>query len=121
MVNISCLTQNQGKCILRYNCEELFGLYNWGGSYTYSTHSKFQCSKQLAKGVVVLQTYLTIPILELNSAQLQAMGVRESPQALVACLTYFWSHCRLKIVSPVGVILQLTVGKGGILTVDGLV
>ena len=33
-------------------------LYNWGGSYTYSTHSKFQCTKQLAKEVVVLQTNL---------------------------------------------------------------
>ena len=64
---------------------------------------------------------LTTLILELNSAHLQARGVRESPQALVACLTYFWSHCRLKLVSPVGVILQLTVGKGGSLTVDGLV
>ena len=64
---------------------------------------------------------LTTLILELNSAHLQARGVRESPQALVACLTYFWSHCRLKLVSPVGVILQLTVGKGSSLTVDGLV
>ena len=58
-------------------------------------------------------------ILELNSAQLLARGVREPPQALVACLTYFWSHCRLKIVLPVGAILQLTVGQGGSLTVDG--
>ena len=58
MVNVSCLTQNQGKCILRYTCEELFGLYNWGGSYNYSTHSKFQCTKQLPKEVVVLQTNL---------------------------------------------------------------
>ena len=64
---------------------------------------------------------LTTLILKLNSAQLQARGVRESPQALVACLTYLWSPCRLKIVSPVGVILQLTVGKGGSLTVYGLV
>ena len=64
---------------------------------------------------------LTTLILELNSAHLQARGVREPPQALVACLTYFWSNCRLKLVSPVGVILQLTVGKGGSLTVDGLV
>ena len=64
---------------------------------------------------------LTTLILELNSAHLQARGVRDPPQALVACLTYFWSHCRLKLVSPVGVILPLTVGKGGSLTVDGLV
>ena len=64
---------------------------------------------------------LTTLILELNSAHLQARGVRESPQALVACLTYFWSHCRLMVVSPVGMILQVTVGKGGSLTVDGLV
>ena len=64
---------------------------------------------------------LTTLILELNSAHLQARGVRESPQALVACLTYLWLHCRLKIVSPVGVILQPTVGKGGSLTLDGLV
>ena len=58
MVNVPCLTQNQGKCILRHTFEELFGLYNWGESYTYSTHSKFQCTKQLAKEVVVLQTNL---------------------------------------------------------------
>ena len=48
---------------------------------------------------------LTTLILELNSAHLQARGVRESPQSLVACLTYLWSDCRLKLVSPVGVIL----------------
>ena len=57
--------------------------------------------------------YLTIPILELNSAHLQARGVRVHPQALVACLSYLWSHCKLKTVSPVEVILQLTAGKEG--------
>ena len=61
--------------------------------------------------------HLNISILEPNSAHLQARGVREPPQALVACGTYLWSHCKLKIVSPVGVILQLIVGKGGSLTV----
>ena len=49
MVNVSVMIQYERKYILRHTCEELFGLYNPGGDYTYSTHSKFQYTKQLTK------------------------------------------------------------------------
>ena len=37
-------------------------------------------------------------------------GCQDSPQAPVACYNYLLTHWRLKVVSPVGAILQFTKG-----------
>ena len=84
----------------------------------YSTHSKFQYTKQQTR------EGLHPPLKLLNHFNFGTkfctplgQGCQGSPRALVAWLIYFDPHCKLKVASPVGVILQLTEGRGNGLTV----
>ena len=120
MVNVTVMTQKSKKMHSQIHLWGLFGLYNSGGSYTYSTHSKLQYTKTVNQGGGTSSHKLYLTHFNFGTKFCTPLGqeCQGSLQALVAILLYFCSHCKLKIVSPVGVILQLAAGKGGSLTLD---
>ena len=117
MVNVTVMTQSQRKCILRYTYEDYLAYITLVEVIPIALTLSFSVLKQLIKEGVLppinLPNHSKIVIKFCTPLGQECQG---SLPTLVAILTYFCSHCKLKIVSPVGVILQLTAGKGGNLT-----
>ena len=102
MVNVTVLTQSQRKCILGYTCEDYLAYITLVEVIPITLTLSFNVLKQLIKEGVLppisLPNHFNFGTKFCTPLGQECQG---SLQALVAIMLYFYSHCKLKIVSPV--------------------